>query len=198
MSSWSTRKLLRELCRWPFLYAKVVLIMDIQAHINEVWPKLHALAEPAFKEVKTAAFLADFLRKLGYDVTENVGNTTALTAVLDSGKPGPTVAVRTDMDCLLFKNEDGSLEPIHACGHDAHMTIALGVAKLLQEQGLACGRVKILCQPAEEIGRGALAMLEAGALDDVQYALGYHVMPKDMARSGQIIAQINWTACTLM
>ena len=110
--------------------------MDIQAHINEVWPKLHALAEPAFKEVRTAAFLADFLRKLGYDVTENVGNTTALTAVLDSGKPGPTVAVRTDMDCLLFKNEDGSLEPIHACGHDAHMTIALGVAKLLQEQGL--------------------------------------------------------------
>lgn len=172
--------------------------MDIQAHINEVWPKLHALAEPAFKEVKTAAFLANFLRKLGYDVTENVGGTTALTAVLDSGKPGPTVAVRTDMDCLLFKNEDGSLEPIHACGHDAHMTIALGVAKLLQEQGLACGRVKILCQPAEEIGRGALAMLEAGALDDVQYALGYHVMPKDMARSGQVIAQINWTACTLM
>ena len=98
--------------------------MDIQAHINEVWPKLHAMAEPAFKEVKTAAFLADFLRKLGYDVTENVGNTTALTAVLDSGKPGPTVAVRTDMDCLLFKNEDGSLEPIHACGPDAHMTIA--------------------------------------------------------------------------
>lgn len=64
----------------------------------------------AFKEVKTAAYLADFLRKLGYDVTENVGGTTALTAAFDSGKPGPTVAVRTDMDCLLFKNEDGSLE----------------------------------------------------------------------------------------
>ena len=105
--------------------------MDIQAHINEVWPKLHALAEPAFKEVKTAAYLADFLRKLGYDVTENVGNTTALTAVLDSGKPGPTVAVRTDMDCLLFKNEDGSLEPIHACGHDAH-TAAVGNGKRTQ------------------------------------------------------------------
>lgn len=121
--------------------------MDIQAHINEVWPRLHAMAEPAFKEVKTAAFLADFLRKLGYDVTENVGDTTALTAVLDSGKPGPTVAVRTDMDCLLFKNEDGSLEPIHACGHDAHMTIALGVAKLLQEQG-ACLRPRENSLPA--------------------------------------------------
>ena len=172
--------------------------MDIQAHISDMWPKLHALAEPAFKEVRTAAFLASYLRGLGYAVTENVADTTAVVAVLDSGKSGPTVAVRTDMDCLLFKNEDGSLEAIHACGHDGHMTTVMGVARLLAEQGLACGRVKILCQPAEEIGRGALAMLAAGALDDVQYVLGFHLMPKDMARSGQIIAQINWTACTLM
>lgn len=172
--------------------------MDIQAHINEVWPKLHALAEPAFKEVKTAACLADFLRKTGYDVKENVGETTAVVATLDSGIAGPTVAVRTDMDCLLFKQEDGSLKAIHACGHDGHMTTVLAVAQLLKEQGLPCGRVKILCQPAEEIGKGALALLEAGALDDVQYVLGFHLMPKDMARSGQIIPQINWTACTLI
>ncbi len=172
--------------------------MDIQKHINEIWPKLHALAEPAFKEVRTAAFLAEFLRKLGYEVTERVGDTTAIVATLDSGKPGPTVAVRTDMDCLLFKEEDGSLTPIHACGHDGHMTTVLGVAQLLKEQGLPYGRVKILCQPAEEIGKGALALLGAGALDDVDYALGFHLMPEDMAKSGQIIAQINWTACTLM
>lgn len=172
--------------------------MDIQAHIQEVWPKLHALAEPAFKEVRTAAFLAAFLRQLGYEVTEQVGGTTAVVAVLDSGKPGPTVAVRTDMDCLLFKEADGSLLPLHACGHDGHMTTVLGVAQLLKEQGLPCGRVKILCQPAEEIGKGALVLLDAGALDDVQYALGFHIMPQDMAKSGQIIAQINWTACTLM
>lgn len=172
--------------------------MDIQNHINTVWPKLHALAEPAFKEVKTAVFLADFLRSLGYEVSEGVGGTTAVVAVLDSGKPGPTVAVRTDMDCLLFKEEDGSLTPIHACGHDGHMTTVLGVAQLLKEQGLPCGKVKILCQPAEEIGKGALVLLDAGALDDVQYALGFHLMPEDMAKAGQIIAQINWTACTLM
>ena len=78
------------------------------------------------------------------------------------------------------------------------MTVALAVAQLVKEQGLPCGRVKLLFQPAEEIGKGALVLLEAGALDDVQYALGYHVMPKDMARSGQIIPQINWTACTLI
>ena len=172
--------------------------MDIQKHISDVWPKLHAMAEPAFKEVNTAAFLAAFLRKLGYEVTENVGGSTAVVATLDSGIPGSTVAVRTDMDCLLFKQEDGSLKAIHACGHDGHMTTVLAVAQLLKEQGLPRGKVKILCQPAEEIGKGALELLKAGVLDDVQYVLGFHLMPKDMARSGQIIPQINWTACTLI
>ena len=172
--------------------------MDLEGHIAHVWPQLHAMAEPAFKEVRTASFLAGFLRKLGYQVEEGVGGTTAVVATLDSGAPGPVVALRTDMDCLLFKQDDGTEKPIHACGHDGHMTIALGVAQLLAEQGLKQGKVKILCQPAEEIGRGALELLKAGALQDVGYALGYHLMPKDMARSGQIIAQINWTACTLM
>ncbi len=172
--------------------------MDLQQHIDSVWPQLHTLAEPAFEEKRTAAFLAEHLRALGYEVEEHVGGTTGVVATWDSGRSGPVVAVRTDMDCLLFKQEDGSVLPVHACGHDGHMTIALGVAELLREQGLPCGRVKLLCQPAEEIGRGALALLQAGALDDVEYALGYHLMPKDMARSGQIIAQINWTACTLM
>ena len=172
--------------------------MDLEGHIAHVWPQLHAMAEPAFKEVRTASFLAGFLRKLGYKVEEGVGGTTAVVATLDSGVPGPVVALRTDMDCLLFKQDDGTEKPIHACGHDGHMTIALGVAQLLAEQGLKQGKVKILCQPAEEIGRGALELLKAGALQDVDYALGYHLMPKDMARCGQIIAQINWTACTLM
>ena len=172
--------------------------MDLEGHIAHVWPQLHAMAEPAFKEVRTASFLAGFLRKLGYKVEEGVGGTTAVVATLDSGVPGPVVALRTDMDCLLFKQDDGTEKPIHACGHDGHMTIAIGVAQLLAEQGLKQGKVKILCQPAEEIGRGALELLKAGALQDVDYALGYHLMPKDMARSGQIIAQINWTACTLM
>ena len=172
--------------------------MDLEGHIAHVWPQLHAMAEPAFKEVRTASFLAGFLRKLGYKVEEGVGGTTAVVATLYSGAPGPVVALRTDMDCLLFKQDDGTEKPIHACGHDGHMTIALGVAQLLAEQGLKQGKVKILCQPAEEIGRGALELLKAGALQDVDYALGYHLMPKDMARSGQIIAQINWTACTLM
>lgn len=172
--------------------------MDIQKHIHKVWPFLHSIPEPAFQEVKTAAFLANRLRELGYEVEENVGGTTAVVGILDSGKPGPTAAVRSDMDCLLFKQSDGSNKAIHACGHDAHMTTVLGVAGLLKEQGLPCGKVKILFQPAEEIGKGALVLLDAGVLDDVDYAFGFHVMPSDMAKAGQIIPQINWTACTLI
>ena len=76
--------------------------MDFVGHINTIWPQLHAMAEPAFKEVRTASFLAGFLRKLGYTVEEGVGGTTAVVATLDSGRPGPVVALRTDMDCLLF------------------------------------------------------------------------------------------------
>lgn len=169
----------------------------MQEFINEVWPKLHALAEPAFQEIKTSAYVAELLHEFGYQVQTQVG-VTGVVGVLDSGKPGPTVALRSDMDCLTFKQTDGSLKAIHACGHDGHMTIALGVAKMFAEQGVTCGKVKFLFQPAEEIGKGALAMLEDGALDDVDCVIGYHLMPKSMARSGQIIPQLNWTACTLM
>lgn len=172
--------------------------MDIQGFVHKVWPELHSMPEPAFQEVKTSAYLVAFLRAMGYEVQEQVGNTTAVIGLLDSGKPGPTVAVRSDMDCLLFKQSDGSNKAIHACGHDAHMTTVLGVAQLLKEQGLPCGRVKILFQPAEEIGKGALVLVEAGIMDDVDYAFGFHVMPSDMAKAGEIIPQINWTACTLI
>lgn len=169
----------------------------MQEFINEIWPKLHDLAEPAFEEVNTSAFVAERLREFGYAVQTGVGK-TGVVGILDSGKPGPTIALRSDMDCLTFKQTDGSLKCIHACGHDGHMTIALGVAKMFAEQGVPCGRVKMLFQPAEEIGKGALAVLDDGALDDVDSVIGYHLMPKDMAKSGQIIPQLNWTACTLM
>lgn len=171
--------------------------MDIQAHIHEVWPKLHALAEPAFMEQNTSRFVADFLRVLGYRVEEKVGS-TGVVGVLEGKHTGPTVALRSDMDCLLFKQPDGSMKSIHACGHDGHMTIALAVAKLFAKEGVACGRVKFLFQPAEEIGKGALAMLADGALDDVDAVIGYHLMPNSLAPRGKIIPQMNWTACTLI
>ena len=172
--------------------------MDIRKKIDVFWPYLHANPEPAFREIKTSAYVAEVLRKAGYEVQENVGGTTGVVGILDSGRPGPVAAVRSDMDCLLFKQDDGTEKAVHACGHDGHMTTVLAVAEWLGEEGIPCGKVKILFQPAEEIGKGALAMIDSGAVDDVDYLFGLHVMPEDMARTGEIIPQISWTACTLI
>ena len=172
--------------------------MDIRKRIDVFWPYLHAIPEPAFCEIKTSAFVAEVLRKAGYEVQEKVGGTTAVVGVLDSGRPGPVAALRSDMDCLLFKQEDGTEKAVHACGHDGHMTTVLTAAEWLAEEGIPCGKLKILFQPAEEIGKGALAMIDAGVADDVDYLFGLHVMPQGMARAGEIIPQISWTACTLI
>ena len=171
--------------------------------LEEVWQQLHAMPEPAFCELRTSAFLAEQLRRYGYAVAERVGENegqagTGVVAVYDSGRPGPTVGLRSDMDCLMFRQADGSEKPVHACGHDAHMSMVLLAAKLLAKEGVPCGRVKILYQPAEEIGKGALSLLDAGALDDVDCLFGIHVMSSAMAASGKVIASVRWTACTLI
>ena len=166
--------------------------MNIEENVHKVWPYLHSLPEPPFQEYKTSAFLAEVLRTAGYTVTEHVGSETGLVGVWDSGKAGPVVALRSDMDSVQFRRDDGTAVRIHACGHDAHMTMAITAAQVLAEQGIPCGKLKILFQPAEEIGKGALSLTEAGAIDYVQYLIGYHVMPKDLVRAGQISPQINW------
>lgn len=170
--------------------------MNLSEHINELWQQLHLIPEPAFKEYQTAAFAAKILRQAGYEVYEEVGG-TGVIGILDSKKSGPVVGLRSDMDCLLF-TEDGKEIGIHACGHDAHMAIVLATAELIATRGITCGKVKIILQPAEEIGRGAKALLATGIIDDIDYLFGLHLMPKDLAESGQIIAQVHWTACTLL
>lgn len=175
----------------------------LEQRIEEIWQQLHAIPEPAFCEVNTAAFLAEGLRRAGYSVSEHLGiydgsPATGVVGVLDSGIPGPTAALRSDMDCLMFKRDDGSECGIHACGHDAHMSMVLAAAEQIAAQGIARGKVKIIFQPAEEIGKGALALLDAGVLDDVDYLFGIHLMSKGMADTGHVIASVRWTACTLI
>jgi amidohydrolase len=170
--------------------------MNQDEHIYEMWEQFHSIPEPAFKEVKTAALAAKILQQAGYEVTAGVGG-TGVIGILDSHEPGPVVGLRSDMDCLIF-TEDYKEVGIHACGHDAHMSIVLTVAEMLAKNGIKSGKVKIVMQPAEEIGRGARTLLSAGVIDDIDYLLGLHLMPKDLATSGQIVAQIHWTACTLL
>ena len=167
-------------------------------NIEKIWQDLHAIPEPAFKEIKTSQYLATYLRKLGYQVQDGLTPShTGILATLDSGKKGPLVGLRSDMDCLMFA-ENNKEVPIHACGHDGHMSMVLAAAEALAQSPLKKGQVKIVFQPAEEIGLGAKAMLSTGLLDDLDYLFGVHLMPKELAKSGQVAAQVNWMACTLI
>src|ERR1044071_1566941 len=145
---------------------------------------LHAAPELSHYEVKTSAFLAQQLRGLGYEVTENLGKYEnaqwkghGVVAVMKNGA-GPTVLVRTDMDALPVieqtglpyastvktKNDAGeTVGVMHACGHDIHMTSWVGAATLLaRAKGSWHGTVVFVGQPAEELVVGAEAMVKDG------------------------------------
>jgi len=133
---------------------------------------LHQHPELAFEEVRTAGIVAQELNQLGLEVRTGVGK-TGVIGLLEGARDGVTVLVRADMDALpiLEENEHAyasqTAHKMHACGHDGHTAIALGVAKLLaQHRDEMAGRVKFVFQPAEEIGAGAKAMIADGALLD--------------------------------
>ncbi|MFN8557735.1 MAG: amidohydrolase [Dehalococcoidia bacterium] len=144
---------------------------------------IHQRPELSFQERETAAFVAERLREIGYEPRTGLGRSgTGLTAVLDGARPGPTLALRADMDALPvqelndlpFRSErDGAM---HACGHDAHTAMLLGAARALMDaRGDVAGRVVFLFQHAEELPPGgALELIEAGALDGVDAVFGLH------------------------
>lgn len=131
---------------------------------------LHRHPELAFEEERTAGVVADHLMRLGLEVQTGVGQ-TGVVGVLEGSQPGPTAMLRFDMDALPIHEETGlpfaSQTPgkMHACGHDGHTAIGLGVATLLAEQQeRLAGRVKFVFQPAEEIACGARAMIADGVM----------------------------------
>ncbi|MEP7292017.1 MAG: M20 family metallopeptidase [Chloroflexota bacterium] len=143
----------------------------------------HQHPELAFEEVRTAGIVARELTELGLEVQAGIGK-TGVIGLLEGAHEGPTILVRADMDALPILEENdveyASTVPgkMHACGHDAHTAIALGVAKLLSaRRDQIAGRVKFVFQPAEEVGRGAQAMVDDGALSDPKpdYSVGLHV-----------------------
>jgi amidohydrolase len=148
--------------------------------------QLHQHPELAFEEHETAKAVGAFLTKLGIGYRAGVGK-TGIVAVIEGAKPGPTIGIRADMDALPIHEETGlafaSKIPgkMHACGHDVHTVIALGVAAALTEMKDSLkGKVKLIFQPAEETLSGARAMIADGALDDpkMDAILGYHNWPQ--------------------
>lgn len=142
----------------------------------------HMDPELSFREERTPARVAEILRACGIEVRTGVGG-RGVVGTLTGGRPGKTVALRADMDALPIQDEKTceyrSRVPgvMHACGHDGHMAVLLGVAKLLagmREE--ISGRVRFLFQHAEEvIPGGARAMIEDGALDGVDAVYGIHL-----------------------
>ena len=146
---------------------------------------LHAHPEFGFEERRTSAFIAGKLREFGLDdVAEGIGG-TGVVGTLKRGTSNRAIALRADMDALRI-TEQGDLPhrsrnpgTMHACGHDGHTAMLLGAARLLAAEGGFDGTVRFIFQPAEEWGKGALAMLDDGLMERFPFAeiYGLHNMP---------------------
>ncbi len=145
---------------------------------------LHAHPELGFTETRTAGVVADALARLGIPHTTGVGG-TGVVGTIQGGAPGPTLVIRADMDALPIAERTGlayaSTTPglMHACGHDLHTATLVGVAEVLGRLAPQLrGTVRLVFQPAEELGAGAPAMMRDGVLDGVDMALGFHNHPE--------------------
>ncbi|TIU52344.1 MAG: amidohydrolase [Mesorhizobium sp.] len=146
---------------------------------------LHAHPEFGFEEKRTAAFVAAKLREFGLDdVAEGIGG-TGVVGTLQRGNGNRAIALRADMDALRISEQStaphrsGNPGLMHACGHDGHTAMLLGAAKLLAGEGGFDGTVRFIFQPAEEWGKGALAMLDDGLMQRFPFdeVFGLHNMP---------------------
>jgi len=158
---------------------------DLHGEMTAWRRELHAYPEFGFEEKRTSAFVAAKLREFGLDdVTEGVGG-TGVVGTLKRGTGNRAIALRADMDALKIAEQSDhayrSRNPgiMHACGHDGHTTMLLGAAKMLSEEGGFDGTVRFIFQPAEEWGKGALAMLDDGLLERFPFEeiYGLHNMP---------------------
>jgi len=180
-------------------------------HLDELvatYESFHAHPELSLEEEQTAARVAEQLAHAGFRVTTGVGG-HGVVGVLENGK-GPTLLVRGDMDGLPVTEEtglpyasrievrqdDGTLTGVmHACGHDVHVTNLIGTARLLADlRNLWSGTLVAIAQPAEELGRGALAMMEDGLFERFprpDFTLALHV--ESSLAAGQVGYTSGWS-----
>ena len=170
--------------------------------------RLHRIPEDGFQEFKTQQVIMDALDEIGIPYTTE---RTWVIGLIEGGQPGETVALRADMDALPltepegcpFRSEHEGM--MHACGHDAHVAMALGAAKVLHRlRDQLHGKVKLLFQPAEETVGGAEPMVKAGAMENphVDRVYGIHVMPhlpvgKAETRAGTLNASTDTVKITI-
>jgi len=159
------------------------LATGIQSEITAWRRELHQCPEIKMDNPKTATIITKVLKEIGItDIRTGIGNGTGIAAVIHGDLPGKVLGIRADCDGLPVQEETGlsfasKNGNMHACGHDAHTAMALGVAKILYENKKNLrGSVKMIFQPGEEYGLGARLMTEDGVLENphVDAIIGLH------------------------
>jgi len=162
------------------------LVVEHKELVIRIRRDLHRIPETAYTEKKTSAYVADYLRREGLEVQTGIA-TYGVVGLLNTGRPGPTLLLRADMDALpvtedtglSFASTHGGV--MHACGHDAHVAMVLVAATVLNRvKDELNGTIKFLFQPAEEGPGGAQPMIDEGVLENpkVDYSIGCHVWPE--------------------
>ena len=159
-------------------------VTDRWDELMQLRREFHRYPELSFKEYQTSQRIRNWLNSHGIDDVRSVAE-TGVVALIRGGQSGPTLMYRADIDGLPIHEESGvefasqNEGVMHSCGHDGHIAVALILASIINSlrQNLK-GNVKVIFQPAEEIGGGASAMIEEGVMEDpkVDYALGLHVI----------------------
>ncbi len=156
---------------------------SLQDSTIELRRTIHADPELGLDLPRTQKAITDALTGLGLDITLGQ-ETTSVTADLDTGKPGPTVLLRGDMDALPLQEDyvsefqSRSEAKMHACGHDSHVAMLASAARLLSEnRDSLTGKVRFMFQPGEEGYGGAEYMIREGVLDGVDRAFAIHISP---------------------
>ena len=180
---------------------------SLESYIIDTRRHIHMHPETGFEEVETAKFIEKELHNIGY-TTEKVAK-TGIIATLDTGKEGLVVALRADMDALNVSEENDvpykSKNPgkMHACGHDSHVAMLLGAAKILfDNKEYLSGTIKLIFQPAEEGGGGGKMIVEEGHFDNIDAVFGIHVwreLPSGSigTRKGPMLASANQFKITI-
>ncbi len=159
------------------------MAFDMKDKLVEMRRHLHTIPEIAFEEKKTSSYIADILSQIGIEVKTGMAK-TGVVGIL-KGKGVKTFALRSDMDALPVSEKTGveytstHKGTMHACGHDAHMSMLLGAAMILSEmKDEVQGNVRFIFQPSEEsLPGGAKIMIKEGVLDSVDAIFGIHVDP---------------------
>lgn len=168
-------------------YIMGTTISSLRPILEDIFDHLHANPEVGWKEYKTTEYLKGLLEDKECEI-RTFPDTTGLVVEIGNGKP--VVALRADIDAL-WQEVDGNFQANHSCGHDAHMTIVLGVLFSMLQKGLPSkGTFRFIFQPAEEKGDGALTLIDHGVVDDVDYLYGVHLRPIQELRHGQFAPAI--------